>query len=58
MELQAWIWYKQHRLEGARSEALGAADIYEKLGAAKDVEDCRKLLQWIQRGLNKPVPPG
>jgi hypothetical protein len=38
MELQAWVWYNQHRLEEARSEALRAADIYEKLGAAKDVE--------------------
>jgi tetratricopeptide (TPR) repeat protein len=34
MELQARVWYKQHRLEEARSEALRAADVYEKLGAA------------------------
>jgi hypothetical protein len=34
MELQAQIWYKQDRLEEARSEALRAIDIYQKLGAA------------------------
>jgi len=48
MELQAGLWYKQHRLEEARSEALRAADVYEKLGAAKDMEDCRELLRWIE----------
>jgi tetratricopeptide (TPR) repeat protein len=48
MEGQAWIWYYQDRFEEARSEALRAAEIYDKLGAAKDVEDCRKLLQDIE----------
>jgi len=38
VELQALVWYGQHRLEEARSEALRAADIYEKLGAAEGVE--------------------
>ena len=52
MELQGWVLYKQHRFEEARSEALRAADVYEKLGAAKDVEDCRKLLQCIQEELD------
>ena len=48
MELQAWIWYKQYRFEAAKSEALGAADVYGKLEAAKDVERCRALLQKIE----------
>jgi tetratricopeptide (TPR) repeat protein len=52
MELQADIWYRQDRLEEARSEALRAADIYEKLGAAKDVEDCMELLRWIEKEMN------
>ena len=47
MELQARIWYRQSRLEDARSEALGALEIFEKLGAAQDAEDCRELLQKI-----------
>jgi tetratricopeptide (TPR) repeat protein len=49
MELQARIWYSQHRIEEARSEALRAADVYEKLGAANNVEECRKLLKKIKR---------
>ena len=47
MELQAWIWYRQHRLEDARPEALGALEIYERLGAVKDGESCRVLLRRI-----------
>ena len=55
MELQARVWRMQERLEEARSEALRAADVYEKLGAAKDVEDCRELLRWIEEKMNKPA---
>ena len=55
MKLQAELWYKQHRLEKARSEALRAADVYEKLGAGRDLGKCRSLLQRIEGGVNKPV---
>ena len=55
MKLQAWVWYKQCRLEEAKSEALRAADIYDKLGAAKGVEDCRKLLRCIDEELDTLV---
>jgi len=48
MGLQAWVWYKQHRLEEARSEALRAVDVFEKLGAARAMENCRGLLRDIQ----------
>ena len=58
MQLQARVWYKQDRLEEARSEALRAADIYQKLGAAKDVEICRGLLRDIEKKLNTPVASG
>jgi tetratricopeptide (TPR) repeat protein len=58
MEQQAWVWYKQHRFEEARSEATHAADVYEKLGAAEDTENCRKLLQRIQKKLNSSVISG
>ena len=54
MELQANFWYKQRRFEEAKSEVLRAADVYEKVGAARDVEDCRMLLQDIQKELNSP----
>ena len=53
--LQARVWYKQHRLEEARSEVLRAADGFEKLGATRDIETCRELLQWIQEELGAPV---
>jgi len=52
MELQATVWYRQPKLEEARSEVLRAADVYERLGAARDVEDCRELLWDIEEELN------
>jgi len=58
IELQARVLYEQHRLEEARSEALRAAEIYEKLGVAKDVEDCRDLLRDIGEELGSPVASG
>ena len=48
MELQAYIWCRQGRLEEATSEASCAAEIYERLGAAKDVENCRVILRIIE----------
>ena len=51
-KLQADLWYKQGRLGEARSEVLCAADAYEKLGAANDLEKCRKLLQKIEREIS------
>jgi len=35
MKRQAWVWYDQHRLKEAKSEALHVVDVYEKLGATK-----------------------
>ena len=52
--LEARIWCKQHRLDEARSEALHAADVYEKLGATRDAEHCRELLKRIEKGLDAP----
>ncbi|KAF9782743.1 hypothetical protein BJ322DRAFT_1110630 [Thelephora terrestris] len=58
MEMQAWIWHGQCRLEDARSEALHALEIYERLGAAKDVGDCRELLQLIEGALGSQISGG
>jgi len=58
VELQAAVWYDQHRLEEARSTALRATDFFEKLGAAKDLERCRRLLWDIEKGMNIPVASG
>ena len=44
-EMQARVWRQQHRVEEAKSEALRALEIYEKLGNTKDVGRCEKLLQ-------------
>ena len=45
MRLQARVWYGQDRFEEARSEALRAADAFEKLGLVEDAERIRRLLQ-------------
>jgi tetratricopeptide (TPR) repeat protein len=48
VEQQAWFWYRQGKVEEAKSTASHAADVYERFGATKDVEDCRDLLQMIE----------
>ena len=55
MELQAYLWYHQRMYEKAKFEASHTADVYEKFGAAHDLERCRKLLQWIDERMNNPV---
>ena len=49
MHVQAELWYKQDRLQEARAEALRAIDVYEKLGAVRDLKMCRRLLRVIER---------
>ena len=56
VEMQAWIWYRQERVEDARSEALRALGVYEKLGAAKDVGDCRQLLRQLEKATGSQIP--
>ena len=46
---QARLWDKQQRFEEARSEALCALDVFEKFGAAGQVEETRQLLEQIDR---------
>ena len=53
--LHARVWYRQRRLKEARSEALDAADIFEKLWAMDDLGRCRGLLQSIDEEINHPV---
>ena len=47
MELQAWFWYKQCKFDEAKSEALCAIDVFEKVGAVEGVERCRVILQNV-----------
>ena len=51
MELQADTWYWQGTFEDAKSEALHALEIFEKLGASKNAGDCRDLLQSIDQAM-------
>ena len=51
MQLQAGIWQKERKFEEAKSEALRAADVFEKLGATKNLERCRGILRDIEAGV-------
>ena len=55
MEGQALIWCRQRRLEDARSEAVRALETLEKLGAAKDAECCKRLLQNIEEAMGSGI---
>ena len=52
-ELQAVIWYRQGRLQEAKTEALQAINLYENLGVAEDVEECGKILQKVERAMKR-----
>jgi len=47
MYAQANIWFRQSRFEQAKSEALRAVEVFEKLGAAQDLKECRAFLGII-----------
>jgi tetratricopeptide (TPR) repeat protein len=52
-EMQAEVWYQQLRLEDAKSEALDAVQIFEKLGSAEGVVGCRSLLLNVERAVER-----
>jgi tetratricopeptide (TPR) repeat protein len=54
-EQQAQLWYRQRKFEDARSAASHAADVYERLGAAQDMEDCKTLLWKINQAMERQV---
>jgi len=47
MQLQARIWDEQCKFEQAKSEALRAAEVFEKHGAVRDLRRCRQFLERI-----------
>ena len=55
MELQACVWYHQHKFEEAESEASRAADAYEKLGAATNLEICQRFIGTVRMEMRKPA---
>ena len=58
MELQARFWYKQRMFGKARSEAVGAVDIFETLGMAKELGVCRTLLRKIEEEASQELDSG
>ena len=60
-EAQAVVWYRQGRLEDARSEILRANEVYEKLESAERLRDNREALQMIEEVMvsgNAPAREG
>ena len=53
MEWQAFIWYRQGRLEEGKAEALRALETFEKLGAIADVSLSRSTLEKIERAIER-----
>ena len=49
LQLQAVLWDQQHMFEEAKSEALRALGIFEKLGATEGVRRTRNILKQIDR---------
>ena len=51
MEQKARILYRQRQFEDAHSEASGALEIYEKVGASTDAARCKDLLWDIEEAV-------
>jgi tetratricopeptide (TPR) repeat protein len=52
-EMQAGVWHRQLRFEDAKSEALDAVQIYQKLGDEMSVSRCRRILQEVKQAANR-----
>ena len=50
--LQAEVFYRQRRLEDAKSAASRALGIYEELAAEKRLWECKALIQDIERAIS------
>ena len=55
MKLQAGIWHREGRLEDAKAEILCAVDVFERLGAARVLEECRDILRSIGEAITEPA---
>jgi tetratricopeptide (TPR) repeat protein len=55
VQLQGQFLNGQGRFEEARSAFLHALDVYERLGATKDMEICRSFLQRIEEATKREV---
>jgi len=55
MDLQAFVWYRQHRFKSARREVSRAIVEFEGLGATRELDVCRAFLQRIQEEMSNLV---
>ena len=53
MELQAGLLYTQSRFKEAKFEALGAVDVFEKLGAMKELDVCKAVLCQVEVAISR-----
>ena len=53
MWLQAEIWYEQRRFEEAKSELLCAIQVFENLGAMRELSSCRALLRAVEEEIEE-----
>ena len=53
MRLQAQAWYREGRFDEAKCEALGAAEIFEKFGATRELGFCKDTVRIIETAINK-----
>jgi tetratricopeptide (TPR) repeat protein len=51
--LKIFYWFQQHMFQEAKSEALDALDMFEKLGAADDAVQVREFLEKIDGKLKE-----
>jgi len=51
------LWYEQRKLEEAKSEALHAADVFERFGVVDNLRFCRELIRRIEEEMDKQVVP-
>ena len=51
MKMRARVWYQQRRLKDTKFQILAALEVFEKLGATKDVESCRDLLRMTEEAM-------
>lgn len=58
MEAQGQIWYRQWRLENAKSEGLDAFGIFERLGAAlgRCAGRCKGLIRGFEKAVENWIP--
>ena len=54
--MQAWVYYRRHKLKEETFEALRVLRIFAELGAGDDVNPCENLLQLIKEAKSQDTP--